>query len=469
MNHDPQITNGTSPTTFSPDNNCKRCEVVTFLWRAFGAEKMTGENPFVDVQTQDYFYDAVLWAVDKGITNGMDETHFAPNNFCTREQVATFLWRASGKPDTKMLVSPFADVLDKEWYSFTPILWAYENGVTNGMRTNAFGSASPCTRGQIVTFLYRALAKPLPPVETDGKFHFQPKVASKYFTEIFGETMVETWFNLVDAILAGKTEFACPDDQTFDWVTGQFPDKCLPPLNGHIWAVNPDDPVKNGVGRFMYDIPYAEVQSLIADFSKLVENILNETMKPEYTDFEKALLLYNYFDSHYIYDWDAYADNMQGKADYLSSYRFFTEKKGICQEISVAYSYLLMQAGVEAGTVAGVGENQEGHQWSYIRLGGHDYHIDPTWVLEKDGKLAYFLMTDAERSSQGGFPIDGFWYLSNYSQDHPHPAYAANDETFADLWDCYFDSLDYENQILNYIYYGEFAQTEVRHLSYKGF
>ena len=90
-------------------------------------------------------------------------------------------------------------------------------------------------------------------------------------------------------------------------------------------------------------------------------------------------------------------------------------------------------------------------------------------MLQKEGKLAYFLMTDAERSSQGGFPIDGFWYLSNYSQDHPHPAYAANDETFADLWDCYFDSLDYENQILNYIYYGEFAQTEVRHLSYKGF
>ncbi|MBQ3261803.1 MAG: S-layer homology domain-containing protein [Oscillospiraceae bacterium] len=469
VNHDPQITKGTSSTTFSPDNTCKRCEVVTFLWRAFGAEKMTGENPFVDVQTNDYFYDAVLWAVEKGVTNGTDDTHFSPNNSCTREQVATFLHRASGKPDTKLLVSPFADVLDKEWYSFTPILWAYENGITNGVRVNAFGPASPCTRGQIVTFLYRALAKPLAPVETDGKFHFQPKVASKYFTEIFGETMVEAWFNLVDAIMAGKTEFACPDDQTFDWVTGQFPDKCLPLLHGHIWAVDPDDPVKNGVGRFMYDIPYAEVQSLIADFSKLVEDILNETMKPENSDFEKALLLYNYFDSHYNYDWDTYDDNYHGKAYYLSSYRMLTEKKGICQELSVAYSYLLMQAGVETGTVAGVGENQEGHQWSYIRLGGHDYHIDPTWVLEKDGKLAYFLMTDAERSSQGGFPIDGFWYLSNYSQDHPHPAYAANDETFAELWDCYFDSLDYENQILNYIYYGEFAQTEVRQFNYKGF
>ncbi|MCP6003255.1 S-layer homology domain-containing protein, partial [Klebsiella pneumoniae] len=89
------------------------------------------------------FYDAVLWAVDKGITNGVNATHFGPNSPCTREQVATFLYRALGKPDTKVLVSPFADVLDQESYSFTPILWAYENGVTNGMRANAFGSAAP--------------------------------------------------------------------------------------------------------------------------------------------------------------------------------------------------------------------------------------------------------------------------------------------------------------------------------------
>ena len=469
VNHEPQITNGTSSTTFSPNNTCKRCEVVTFLWRAFGAEKMTGKNPFEDVQTTDYYYDAVLWAVEKGVTNGTDDTHFSPNKPCTREQVATFLHRASGRPDTKVLVSPYADVLDKEQYSFTPILWAYENGITNGVRANAFGPASPCTRGQIVTFLYRALAKPLPPVETDGKFHFQLKVASKYMTEIFGEPMVEAWFNLVDAIMAGKTEFACPDDETFRWVTGQFPDKCLPPLHGHIWAADSDHPVKNGVARFMYNIPYSEVKAMIADFSKQVEDILNETMKPENTDFEKALLLYNYFDSHYIYDWDAYEDNFQGKADYLSSYRFFTEEKGICQEISVAYSYLLMQAGVEAGTVAGVGDSGEGHQWSYIRLGGHDYHIDPTWVLEKDGKLAYFLMTDAERSSQGGFPIDGFWYLSNYSQDHPHPAYAANDETFAELWPGYYEMLDLDEQTLTYSVEGDNGEWSTKTFSYKGY
>ena len=465
LNHDPQITNGTSPTTFSPENTCKRCEVVTFLWRAFGAEKMTGENPFVDVKTTDYFYDAVLWAAENGVTNGTDPTHFSPENPCTREQVATFLWRASGKPDTKVLVSPYADVLNRESYSFTPILWAYENGITNGMRANAFGSASPCTRGQIVTFLYRALAKPLAPVETDGKIHFQPKAASQYLSDVFGEPMVETWFNLVDAIMTGKTEFACPDDHTFAWVTGQFPDKCLPPLHGHIWAVDADHPVKNGVARFMYDIPYSEVQAMIADFAKMVETILNDTMTPENSDFEKVLLLYNYFGTHYTYDWDAYEDNEQGKAYYLSSYRMLTGKTGICQEVSVAYSYLMMLAGVDATTVGGYN-----HQWSYIRLNGHDYHIDPTWVMESGGKLATFLMTDAQRYAEGGYSTDQFRYVSNYSQDHPHPAYAANDETFAVLWNGFFESLNQENQTLIYSAEGDDGMWKPDNVfSYKGY
>ena len=470
VSHDPQITNGTGNGLFSPDNTCKRCEVVTFLWRAFGAEKMTGENPFADVKTTDYFYDAVLWAVENEITNGVDKTHFGPDSACTREQVATFLWRASGKPAYQLQVSPFADVLDKEHYSFTPILWAYENGVTNGQTTNTFGRTAPCTRGQIVTFLYRALAKPLTPVQPDGEFHFQPKVASKYLTEVFGEQMVVTWYNLVDAVLSGKTEVACPDDHTFKWVVGQFPDKCFPPLQGHIWAVDPDHPVKNGVARFMYDVPYEELMAEVADFIKLVEDILNEAMKPEYSDFENALGLYHYFDSHYTYDWKAYEDNEQGKAYYLSSYRMLTEKTGICQEISVAYSYLLMQVGAEAATVGGVSETDgEHHQWSYIRLNGKDYHIDPTWVLEMNGKLDYFMMTDAERYAQGGYSRERFRYVSSYTQDHPYPDYHADDETFAELWNGYFYSLDHENRTLYYEAEDASGDWTVKTFDYSGF
>ena len=465
VNHDPQITNGTSPTTFSPANTCKRCEVVTFLWRAFGAEKMTGENPFVDVKPTDYFYDAAVWAVREGVTNGTDDTHFSPSSPCTREQVATFLWRASGKPDSAMQASPFADVLNKLRYSYDPILWAFENGVTNGKTVNTFAPSDPCTRGQIVTFLYRALAKPLDPVKPDGKLHFLPKVAAQYLTEIFGETMVETWFNLVDAVMAGKDTFACPDQHTYDWVMGQFPNKCFPVLLEVIdYAEDREHSVKNGVASFTYKVPREKAAEMIEEFAALVEDILNETMKPDYSDFEKALSLYIYFQKNYTYDYQAAEDNDNGKADYVSSYRLLTGKTGICHEIATAYSYLLMQVGVDAMTVMGAN-----HEWSYIRLNGKNYHIDATWALNVvSGDLRYFLMTDAERRADSYFDQARFLYCSNYSQDHPHPDYKADDETFSRLWSGTFDSLDHENRILNYVDFGGWGETTVKPFSYKG-
>ena len=333
------------------------------------------------------------------------------------------------------------------------------------MRANAFGPASPCTRGQIVTFLYRALANPLPPVETDGKLHFQPKAGSQYLVEIFGEPMVETWFNLIDAVMAGKDTFACPDQHTYDWVMGQFPIRCCPVMLDIIgYAYDRSNSVKNGVASFTYRVSREEAARKIAEFTAIVEDILNETMQPDDSDFEKALSLYLYFQKTYTYDYQAAEDNNQGKADYTSSYRLLTGKTGICSEISKAYSYLLMQVGVNATTVMG-GD----HEWSYIRLNGKNYHIDPTFVLSMDpGDLAYFLMTDDQRDVDG-YEKANYTYVSNYAQDYPHPAYAANDETFAKLWSVYFDSLDHENQILNYVDFGAWGGTTVKPFSYKGF
>ena len=470
VNHDPQITNGVDSINFSPDSTCRRCEVVTFLWRAFGAKKMTGETPFEDVETTDYFSDAALWAVVSGITKGTDETHFNPDDPCTREQVATFLWRACASPGTVRLVSPFADVQDKGWYSFTPVLWAYENGVTQGTGANTFSPQDPCTRAQIVTFLFRALAQPLTPAESDGRIHFQPKVASQYLVEVFGEKKVETWFNLIDAVMAGEDTFACPDTETYNWVMGQFPNKCFPVINPVMdmqisYAWDRDHPVKNGIATFTYLVPREEVSAKITEFAGLVEDILNETMDPGDTDFEKALSLYLYFQKNYTYDDQAAEDNNNGRADYVSSYRLLTGKTGICHEISTAYSYLLMQAGVEATTVMG-----SNHEWSLIRLNGKNYHIDPTYVLSMDpGDLRYFLMTDEKRCEDGEFHSGTFTYCSAYSQDHPHPDYAADDETFQDLWSGYFDSFDHENQILNYVSFRDFGGIKVKSFSYKDY
>ena len=109
----------------------------------------------MDVKPSDFYYDAVLWAVENGITNGADATHFNPMGVCNRAQVVTFLYRTFHSPAVENGNNPFTDVPAGTWYT-EPILWAVENGVTNGLSATQFGPNTNCNRAQIVTFLYRA-------------------------------------------------------------------------------------------------------------------------------------------------------------------------------------------------------------------------------------------------------------------------------------------------------------------------
>lgn len=150
------ITNGTSATTFSPDAACTRAQIVTFLWRAAGSpapESESSANPFTDVSTGAYYYDAVLWAVEQDISNGTSATTFSPDVACTRAQAVTFLWRAGEAPSVSS-GSGFSDVADSDYYA-NAVKWAVANGVTNGTGSATFSPDADCTRGQIVTFLYR--------------------------------------------------------------------------------------------------------------------------------------------------------------------------------------------------------------------------------------------------------------------------------------------------------------------------
>ena len=152
------ITTGASDTLFNPDGNCQRAQVVTFLWRAAGSpDPTTKENPFTDVKEGDFFYKAVLWAVENEITNGLTKTTFGPMVECNRAQVVTFLWRAMGSPKSEAEVS-FADVKAGQFYT-TAVAWAVENDITNGISTTAFGVDNICNRAQVVTFLYRTYNK----------------------------------------------------------------------------------------------------------------------------------------------------------------------------------------------------------------------------------------------------------------------------------------------------------------------
>ncbi|MBQ6263691.1 MAG: S-layer homology domain-containing protein [Clostridia bacterium] len=157
VNHDPVVTKGTSETTFSPKATCTRGHIVTFLWRALGEpEPASTTNPFVDVPSDQYYYKAVLWAVENGVTNGVDATHFGPGKGCTRGQVVTFMWRAFGQPEPTVATNVFTDVEAGQYY-YKAVLWAVENGITNGMSDTIFAPNATCTRGQIVTFLCRGM------------------------------------------------------------------------------------------------------------------------------------------------------------------------------------------------------------------------------------------------------------------------------------------------------------------------
>ncbi|MBQ4092081.1 MAG: S-layer homology domain-containing protein [Firmicutes bacterium] len=152
------ITAGTSATTFSPDLGCTRGQAVTFLWRAAGEpEPQNNEMPFTDVETDQYYYKAVQWAIENGITEGTSATTFHPYQTCTRSQIVSFLWRTADEPDPVNNEMPFTDVEADQYYC-KAVQWAIENGITEGTSATTFSPELTCTRGQIVTFLYRDMA-----------------------------------------------------------------------------------------------------------------------------------------------------------------------------------------------------------------------------------------------------------------------------------------------------------------------
>lgn len=296
--------------------------------------------------------------------------------------------------------------------------------------------------------------------DSQGGFTFQPKVSSVYLDEIFGETMVQTWYNIVDAALAGEETFACPDQWTYDWVIYQFSDRCFPVLSE---LIEPSyDPVENGVAHLVYKTSREEFETKLAAFETLVEDILNQTMKPEYTDLEKALSLYRYFTATYQYDYDASEKMYDEAVDYLSSYRLLTEGTGVCQEISAAYSYLLLQVGVDATIMMG-GD----HQWSYVRINGHNYHIDPTFGIGDFTNLQYFMMTDELRSVD--YTPDQYIVASAFTQEYGAPDYVADDDTFAPIWNTYLESFDHDTHTMRCYVYNESASKVYQEFDYEGF
>ncbi len=152
------ITSGTDAVHFTPDGVCSRAQAVTFLWRAAGSPApKSASMPFTDVPKGSYYYDAVLWAVENGITEGTSDTTFSPDATCSRAQIVTFLWRSQKSPAAGT-ANPFADVKSTAYYA-SAVLWAVKENITKGTTNTTFSPDADCTRAQIVTLLYRAYVK----------------------------------------------------------------------------------------------------------------------------------------------------------------------------------------------------------------------------------------------------------------------------------------------------------------------
>lgn len=150
-----KVAAGWTETTFEPFMGCTRGQIVTFIWRVFGQEKVQNAmNPFADLPESSYYYDAVLWAVEHGVTNGTSPTTFEPDKVCSRAEMVTFLWNAMGKPAAASDEHTFTDV-DASHYYYNAMLWAVENGIAKGYTADQFAPWATVSRGETVTFLYR--------------------------------------------------------------------------------------------------------------------------------------------------------------------------------------------------------------------------------------------------------------------------------------------------------------------------
>ena len=151
------VTSGTSPTTFSPTRECTRGQIVTFLWNAAGRPEPTDlNNPFEDVTDSDYYYKPVLWAKEHGVTAGTSATTFSPGKACTRGQIVTFLWKALGSAELNDGRNPFGDIKETDYF-YKPVLWAKENSITSGTSATTFSPGKACTRALAMTFIYKAV------------------------------------------------------------------------------------------------------------------------------------------------------------------------------------------------------------------------------------------------------------------------------------------------------------------------
>ncbi|MBO7451498.1 MAG: transglutaminase domain-containing protein [Clostridiales bacterium] len=279
--------------------------------------------------------------------------------------------------------------------------------------------------------------------EKSNSFKYDIYATSPMYDEVMGEDMAQAYQNMLHAIMNGETEFECADQNTYDWMTGQYAFSYCPVLYEHMI----EEGYSDGVGYVSLDISYEEFYQELDEFGVLVEDVLNEVFEEDYTDFEKALALYIYFSECGNFTYDYEAANADEYLDTNSILKVLETRYGICGDFSTTYSFLLAQVGVDAGTIGGIRSSDKApHGWSIIRLNGKCYQIDPTYALGYDGWMAYFMMDTDQRENEDGYMRDDYTYVNNYTQygpvEYDVSEFYCEDDKYSVLWDktvCDFD------------------------------
>lgn len=277
-----------------------------------------------------------------------------------------------------------------------------------------------------------------------GHYEFKPLVISSIFRNIMGEDKYTAYCNYVEAIRKGEDSFEAKNVETYNWVVGQFPRVCYPVAYDYLDS-GYGNGFSNGRGKIVYKTSKEDFAAKNEAFEKQITDILNENLRDDYSDVEKVLALYLYIAGNYTYDWDAAREMEDHAIDYNTPCRFLNNRCGICSECSPAFSYLLLQAGVDATTVKG-----NRHEWSYVTINGKNYHVDPTYAMESGLSLSYFMMTDEQRLATGDYPKKESSIASQYKDDYNGTQYTADDDFFAPLYKGKFSSWDHEKKIIYY-------------------
>lgn len=386
------VTNGTTATTFSPNATVTRAQAVTFLWRAMGKpEPLSNSSPFTDVSdTGAYYYKPVLWAAEKGITNGVSSTLFDVNGTLNYDHILAFLCRASG-----------GNASGSSW-SDAAVTWAKENGVSQGL---TFSAKAGCPRSNVVYFLWKQLSGKTYPVDqptneqTTGEQPSQVPVGLSDlegaraaiingFMERSGEIQLSSYNVEASAVRKMMLEIADKDGKN--------------PYRISTLACNEKDgrrALTIGVGYLMQTD--SETYTTNEEIRELAANIAKDIVTPGMSEYEIAKALHDWLVLNCHYDRRLFSGNMPDIS--YTAYGPLKYGTAVCAGYAKAYMALLEVSGLECVYVTG-GTTQGRHGWNLVRIDGEWYHVDTTWDdpnPDREGAVRYnyFLKSDHYMSS----------------------------------------------------------------------